>query len=601
MSDKLTDMRNIRFMLYEVLHIDDLTELPYYADHSHETFEMTLEAAYKLAREVFWPSFQECDREGVRFEDGQPRVPKAIHEIWRHYKEGGWFAPAASYELGGQQIPLTLYVAALLLFNSANTTASMYLNGAYGAGHLLESCASPEMKAKYVPRLYGGDWGGTMALTEPDVGTSLGDITTTAVKAADGDYYLIKGTKRFITSGDHDITENIIHPVLAKIEGAPAGVKGISLFLVPKYRVNDDGSIGAFNDVVTGGVEHKMGLKASATCTLIFGEKNDCRGWLIGEPNAGLSYMFLLMREARVFTGIQAVAGASAAYQCALNYTRERVQGRDITNRDATTPQIPIIEHTDVRNMLLRQKAFIEGCLGLILYCADRADVMLHTDNEEEKERLNMILELLTPCCKAHGSEGAFESIRLALQCFGGSGYCEEYPVAQIMRDNKVFSIYEGANGIQALDLVGRKLPMKGGAAVQALMAEIGGAIAEAAALEPLAGMARSVESSQSEIIETLMHLAGVGMSGQVPLYVANATAFLDMFSRLLLSWQLLAQATVAQRALDAGTAEEAFYHSKVETARFYINQVLPHAVATARIIRSDERTALDFKAEWFT
>ncbi|HNT89727.1 MAG TPA: acyl-CoA dehydrogenase family protein, partial [Candidatus Hydrogenedentes bacterium] len=446
MSNALTDMRNLRFLLYEVFNVEELTKYPFYADHSRETFDMAIDAAYQLAQEVFWPCFQECDRLGVEFDGQQVRVPKSLHEVWRHYKEGGWFAPLVAYEYGGQQFPHAVYAAALFLFNCANTTAATYTSGPYGAGHLIEEFGDEAMKAKYLPPLYTGEWGGTMALTEPDVGTSVGDIKTTAVKAPDGDHYLIKGVKRFITSGDHDITENIIHPVLARIEDAPPGIKGLSLFLVPKYRVNDDGTPGAFNDVATAGVEHKMGIKASATCTLNFGEHDACHAWLIGEANKGLEYMFQLMNRARIFVGIQAVGGASAAYQCALAYARERLQGREVTSRDPLAPQIPIIEHPDVRTMLLRQKAFIEGCVGMILYCATTADIREHTENEEEKERLQLLLELLTPCCKAHGSDGAFESIRLAMQCLGGAGYCEEYPVAQMLRDNKVFSIYEGTN-----------------------------------------------------------------------------------------------------------------------------------------------------------
>ncbi len=601
MSNVLTDMRNLRFLLYEVLKADEVTRYPFFADHSRETFDMALDAAYQLAQEVFWPSFQECDRIGVAFDGKQVRVPEAVHEIWRHCKEGGWFAPVAACEFGGQQFPHSLYAAALFLFNCANTTAAMYVSGAYGAGHLIDEFGSPEMKAKYLPPLYTGEWGGTMALTEPDVGTSVGDIKTTAVKAADGDYYLLKGTKRFISSGDQDITENIIHPVLARIKDAPPGVKGLSLFLVPKYRVNGDGSIGAFNDVVTAGVEHKMGLKASATCTLIFGEHDDCRAWLIGEANNGLQYMFQLMNRARIYVGIQAVAGASAAYQCALQYARERLQGRDVTCRDPLAPQVPLIEHTDVRNMLLRQKAFLEGVLGMILYCAKSADIREHIDNEAEKERLQQLLELLTPCCKAYVSDGAFESIRLAMQCLGGAGYCEEFPIAQMLRDNKVFSIYEGANGIQALDLLGRKVPMEQGAAVRTLMAEITRAIDEASAMPPLQPLAGKVQVAMNEVGATLMHLAGVGLSGDIPLYVANATAFLDMFSRLIMAWQLLLQAVAAQRALDAGAAEESFYRGKIETVRFYVNQELPHALSTASLLRENERTALDFKPEWFS
>ena len=600
MRDKLADMRNISFLLYEALKVGELTRFPYFEDHSKETFDMAIDTAYKLARDVFWPAYQECDREGVQFDGETVTVPKALHEILRQCREGGWFAPEVSYDYGGQQFPLVVFATAMFLFSAANTSAAMYVGGANGAARLLEEVASGELKELYMPKLLAGEWLGTMALTEPDAGTSLGDITASAVESPDAGHYLIRGVKRFISSGDHDLTPNIIHPVLARIEGAPPGVKGISLFVVPKYRLDADGNPDEFNDVITAGVEHKMGLKASATVTLNFGDNDDCHGWLIGEANSGLKHMFQLMNEARVFTGIQAVSQASAAYQVALEYTKERVQGRDIANQDPTTPQIPIINYADVRRMLLEQKAFVEGCLGLVLYCARQADIMNATEDEEERERLNLILEVLTPCCKAHGSDGAFQSITTALQCLGGVGFTEDFPVAQMLRDNKVFSIYEGANGIQALDLLGRKIPMKNGAAMKAFMKEVGRTLKEAAGIEALKDITEKVQGLQNELIATTMHLAGVGMSGKVHLYVANASAYLGVFSRMALSWQLLAQAMVAQKALDAGTDETDFYTGKVETARFYANTVIPHALAATQILKSNESTALDFKEEWF-
>jgi len=602
MSDKLTDMRNIRFLLYEVNRIEELIQYPLYEDHSRETFDMAIDTAYQLARELFWPCFQECDRIGAQFDGEKVTVPQPIHEIWRQCKEGGWFAPSASYEYGGQQFPLSVLAVTSFLFAAANPSAAIYVNGTFGAAHLIESFGSEELKEKYMKRMYTGDWGGTMALTEPGVGTSLGDIKTTATKAPGGDYYLVQGAKRFISSGDHDLAENIIHPVLARIEGAPPGHKGISLMLVPKYRVNDDGTIGEPNDVTTAGIEHKLGLKAQATATLNFGDKGDCRGWLIGEAHCGLQYMFQLMNHARFYTGLQAIAGASTAYQCAVEYTNERLQGRDIPNmKDPLAPQIPIINHPDVRRMLLRQKAIIEGGLGMILYCARIADEMLQLEeNSPEYEQLNYLMEVLTPCAKAYLSDQAFRSIVAALQCFGGAGFCEEYPIAQILRDNKVFSIYEGANGIQALDLLGRKVAMKAGAAVRALMTEIGKTLAEAAQLEPLKDLRAKVEQLQNEVIGVTMHLGALGMSGEVHLYVCNATAYLEMFSQMAMSWQWLIQAIAAQKALDAGTDEQDFYQSKIETAKFYINWAAPHALATAQIIKSNERTALDYKPEWF-
>ncbi len=598
MTTKLADLRTIKFLLHEVLRLEELTKYPYYEDHSRETFDMAAETAHQLAHEVFWPSYQESDREGAAFDGTRVTVPKAMHEIWRQCAEGGWIAPNVSYEDGGQQFPITIHALSCFLFNCGNTAAAMYLGLTYGTAHLLKTFGSPELQEKYMGPLFAGRFAGTMVLTEPDAGTSVGDITTTAVKSADGGHYLIRGNKRFISGGDHDLTENIVHAVLARVEGAPAGVKGISLFIVPKFRPAGEGW--EPNDVAATGLEQKMGLHGSSTVSLSFGDKGDCRGWLVGEENHGLRCMFEMMNNARVFTGMQAVGVASAAYHHAAAFARERLQGRDITSKDALEPPVPIIRHADVRQMLLRQKAVVEGCLGLFLYCARAYDEEHATTDVEEQQRLHLLLEVLTPCCKAYGSDAAFESIRLAMQCHGGSGYTEDYPIAQMLRDCKVFSIYEGANGIQALDLLGRKVPMMGGGAVRALMAEISRAVEEGKGLVPVKDIAEKVEQAQNEVIRATMHLGMLGMSGQVHLYTCNATAYLEMFSQTAVAWQLLIQAVAAQKALDAGSEEQAFYRGKIETARFYAGQVLPHALATAQMLTSDERTALDFNEAWF-
>ncbi len=600
MNDTLTDMRHLRFLLYEVLHLEEKLKYPYFEDHSRETFDMALDAAYTLAREVFWPTYRQVDQEGVHFDGERVTVPRPLHDIWKHCREGGWFAPDASYDLGGSQYPLTILAACVYLFNCGDTSASMLVCGAGGTGRLIQECADESLAKKFVPKLYSGEWGGTMALTEPDAGTSVGDIKTSATPIEGEDCYAIKGVKRFISSGDHDITENIIHPVLARIKGAPAGVKGISLFIVPKYLVGDNGEIGDFNNVTAAGIEHKMGLKGQPTVTLNFGEKGICRGYLIGEPNQGLKHIFHLLNHARVFTGIQAIAGASAAYQCALAYAKERLQGRQVTNMDPASPQVPIIEFPDVRRMLLSQKAFIEGMLSLILYCASMADDVAHMEDEKAKRKMTLVMELLTPCCKAHGSDGAFQAIVSAMQCLGGAGYCEEYPVAQILRDNKVFSIYEGTNGIQAMDLLGRKVPAEGGASVRYLMKEISKAISEAGAMESLKPLADKMQEVQNEVIAATMCLGQVGMSGEIEKYISNASLYLEMFSQMVLSWQLLRQAVVAQQALDMGKKETDFYIGLIETARFYITMAGPHAIASAKILQSDETTAYNFNVAWF-
>lgn len=601
MDNKLADMRNLRFMLYEVLNVEQLSKYPVYEDHSKETFEMFLETGYKLAKEVFWPHYQSLDVQGgANFDGKKTTVPEGMHEIWNQCKEGGWVAPWVDYDKCGQQFPYSVDLAAAFLFNAANAAAQMYISTAAGAAELIDKFASQQLKDQYINKLYSGQWGGTMALTEPEAGSCLSDITTTAIKSSDGEHYMIKGVKRFISCADHDLTENIIHPVLAKVSGAPAGVKGISLFIIPKYRLNPDGTPGEFNDVITTGIEHKLGLKVNATATLNLGDNDDCHGYLIGQEHKGLAYMFTLMNASRITTGLQAVSGASSAYHCAVQYANQRIQGRDLANKDPKTDPIPIVGHPDVRLMLLKQKAFIEGALGLLFAAAWCEDMMRVADNDQDRQHYNLLLEVLTPCVKAHGSDGAFESISLALQCFGGAGYCEEYPVAQMLRDNRVFSIYEGTNGIQAIDLLGRKVTMQKGAAFNAVIKEIDSTLTDATGIDSIKDIAEKLKELQDAVKSTTKHLAAIAAKGNIHLYMCNASTYLEMFSQMLLVWQLLRQAIVAQKALDAGTDEQDFYNAKIETARFYTNRTVPRAIASAQIITSDEHGALDYKSEWF-
>jgi alkylation response protein AidB-like acyl-CoA dehydrogenase len=604
MSDTLVNMRDIRFVLYEMLGVETLTGYEHFREHSRETFDTVLDTAYKLAREVCWPAYAEMDRVGVTLDakSNKTRVPEPMHRVWQAFKEGGWVGESAPFEFGGQQFPHSVAAATALMFNAANTAAHMYAAGAFGAAGLIVSFGNDELKKTYLEKLYAGEWGGTMCLTEPQAGSSLSDVKTTAVKAKDGDYYLITGTKCFISNGDQDLTENIIHPVLARLPDAPPGVKGISLFIVPKYRINPDGSSGDFNDVVTAGLEHKLGLRGNATATLSFGDSGNCRGWLLGEPNHGLAYMFQLMNHARIATGLQATSVATNAYQHALQYARERLQGRKTSEKDPTTGQLPIIKHADVRRMLLVQKAITEGMFALLAYAAFLDDKKHFSPAEAERLQASAVLDILTPVCKAYGSESSFESIVLAIQCYGGYGFSEEFPLAQMLRDCKVFPIYEGTNGIQAMDLLGRKVVMKGGAAFQILLGEISKTIAEASQVEGLKDMASKVEAASNEVAETTMHLGGIALGGDLDLYISYAAPYLRMFSPLILSWMFLWQSTAAQKALAGGAngADQRYYRGKLATARFYLNHELPHLHASAQILKSGERTVLDFDEDWF-
>jgi alkylation response protein AidB-like acyl-CoA dehydrogenase len=503
--------------------------------------------------------------------------------------------------MDGQQFPAVIHLACSMMFNAANTTATMYMGLTNGAAHLLHSFASDDLIEKFVRPMYAGKFGGTMCLTEPQAGTSLGDIETTATKVDGEDYYLICGTKRFISSGDHNLAPNIIHPVLAKIDGAPAGVKGISLFIVPKFRLNDDGSVGDSNDVITAGLEHKLGLKGQATAELKLGENDNCRGYLVGEENNGLKYMFKMMNGARIHTGLQATSLASTAYHCALQYTKEREQGRSITEQDASTPQIPIIQHPEIRRLLLKQKAFIEGSLALLMYCSKQQDIIQTTQGKDDEacQKATSILEMLTPVCKAYSSEVGCESISIAMQCTGGAGYIEEYPFAQFFRDSRIFPIYEGTNQIQALDLLSRKIPAKNGADLQTVMAEIGVTLEEAKQQEELKPLAENLNTALNSVAETTMHLGALGLSGKVELYISHASPYLTAFSQLIVAWRFLAQAIIANTEIKNGS-DDLFYKSKLETARYYINAILPSTNTICRGIKDNADTALEFHEDWF-
>jgi len=604
MSDTLVNTRDIRFVLYEMLDVEKLTQYEYYGDHSRETFDTVLDTAYKVAREVCWPAYAEMDRIGVTYDSKAriTKVPDCMHRVWQALKEGGWIGESAPFEVGGQQFPASVAAGTALMFNAANTAAHMYAAGAFGAAGLILSFGSDELKKTYLEKLCAGEWGGTMCLTEPQAGSSLSDVKTTAVPANGGSYHLITGTKVFISNGDQNLTENIIHPVLARLPDAPPGVKGISLFIVPKYRINDDGSVGEFNDVVTAGLEHKLGLRGNATATLNFGDNGDCRGWLLGQPNRGLSYMFQLMNHARIATGLQATSVATNAYHHALDYARERLQGRRMSEKDPASPQVPIIKHPDVRRMLLIQKASTEGMFALLAYAAYLDDKKQHSPDEAERMQAGAILEILTPVCKAYGSETSFDSIVQAIQCHGGYGFSEEFPLAQMLRDCKVFPIYEGTNGIQAMDLLGRKVVMKDGTAFKALLGEIAKTVEQASHIEALKGLASKVEAAANEVEETTMHLGGIALQGDIEHYISSAAPYLRMFSPLVLSWLFLWQSIIAHKALASGPgeADQNYYKGKLATTRFYLNNELPHLHATAQILKSGERTALDFEEEWF-
>src|SRR5208337_2459834 len=460
MTSKWVDERDLRFILHEVFNISEvlLGKAPF-ADHDKDMVNMVLDAAVKFAENEIAPTYpDEVHRKPVEavFKDGKVFAPEIYHRLWKLYAQGGWFSIADSPEVGGQGLPEVVGATCANMFLACNQAFVMYPSLTHGAAKLVEKFCSEELKAIYLNKMFDGTWGGTMCLTEPGAGSDVGALKSTAKRNQDGTYS-ITGTKCFISAGDHDLAGNIIHQVLARIEGDPPGTKGISIFLVPRIRVNPDGSPGKSNDVATGNIESKMGIHGNATCTLNFGENGNCIGYLMGQERDGMKIMFHMMNEERQGVGMMGVALASSAYRHALSYAKDRVQGSNVMQKDPTVA-VPIICHPDVRRMLLKQKSIVEGIRMLCLYCYYAMDRRKAASSDEEADKWRGMIEVLTPIVKSYCTEMGLVVNDLAIQTYGGYGYCREYPVEQFMRDQKINTIYEGTNGIQAMDLLGRKL-----------------------------------------------------------------------------------------------------------------------------------------------
>jgi alkylation response protein AidB-like acyl-CoA dehydrogenase len=619
MANQVYDERDQNFVLYEMLNVEELCASEKYKDFSRDVFDMTLETAHKLALEEVYPANAEADKEGCRLENGSVYVPKCFHRLMKLFREGGWASIATSPEAGGQGFPYTFYLAAAEGFIH-NFAFLSYPFLAVGAAHLIEQYGSAEQKKKYMEKMYAGFWGGSMALTEPEAGSDVGSLKTKAVRQPDGSYRL-SGSKIFITSADSDLFENIVNPVLARIEGDPAGTKGISIFLVPKYLVNADGSLGRRNDYSIGGIEHKMGIKASATCQLNLGDNGDCYGEILGEERQGMKVMFQLMNEARIGVGLQGMGTAATAYLHALAYARERVQGTDIANfQNPAAPRVAIVNHADVKRMLLWMKSHVEGMRALVYFCGlcvDRAETI---GDAGEAEKWHGIMEVLTPICKSYCSDIGFRVTEQAIQVYGGYGYCQDYPVEQYLRDLKIASIYEGTNGIQSLDLVGRKLGQRKGANFIALLGEMNRAIKEYGGIEGLKDLAADFQAGVNLLGEMGMFFAQCGKAGKFFVPISNAYPFLNMMGTVVLGWFLFWQAGLAKPKLDAlykaasvdpadrsrrdsfmkENSEAAFYNGKVMSARYYLKHVLPQAEAIAKAIKTEDLTSVEISPECF-
>jgi alkylation response protein AidB-like acyl-CoA dehydrogenase len=604
------DLQDVFFAIEEHLKIERLLASEHYRDTSLEDFRLMLEEGAKISSEVLWPTNTLGDRQGACFENGKVTLPHEIVEAYGKFTEAGWTGVAFPEEVGGTPVPHTIGFALSEMFTAGNCAFMMYPGLTRGVAALLLEYGN-EQQRTLIPKLVSGEWLGTMCLTEPQAGSAVGDLSTVA--EPEGDHYLLRGTKIFISAGEHDLGENILHLVLARTPGSPVGTKGISLFLVPKYLIDENGNPTTRNGVHCTGIEEKMGIHASATCVLELGGTERCVGYLVGQEHEGMPIMFYLMNEARMATGVQGLAIGAAAYHAALDYARERVQGTDIRSfKDPSAPRVPIVQHPDVRRMLLDQKAVVEGLRAMLLRAALWMDLAETSSEPQERERYGGLVDLITPIWKAFASDMGFRVTEWALQCFGGYGYIQDYPAEQFLRDVKIASIYEGTNGIQALDLVGRKLGRKRGKLVMDLMEDIDGFLQAEAGHPSLKDELKKLELLRERVLRTVVGFGSSSAAGDFVYPALSAVPLLHMFGHLISGWQLLEQAAEAEARLhalyfaeDAETPEDqlallgrnekaAFYHNKVLTARHYAHQFLPQAHALAESIESGDRSALE-------
>lgn len=594
MAKQYVDLETLKFLLYKVHSVQDVLEQERYAEYDKDSIEMLLNSVKDFSDKELFPYFREMDEQPAHFKDGEIVVHPQVNKYMKAAGEMGFISGSFSYEDGGMQLPQMVLNASAFIQEAANNYLPGYVGLTVGSAELITHFGNKELNETYVPKMLEGIWGGTMCLTEPQAGSSLSDIVTSATP--DGDSYRINGQKIFISGGDYQGAENIVHLVLARIKGAPAGTKGISLFVVPKKRPTSDGGL-TTNDVTTVADFQKMGQRGYCTTHLFFGDKEDCKGWLVGEPHQGLKYMFLMMNGARIGVGRGAAAIATAAYHASLNYANERPQGRKLTStgkKDAHQEQTLIINHPDVRRMLLLQKAISEGSLSLIFLTAKYHDLSLACATAEEREKYRLLLEIMTPVVKTYPSEMGKISVDNGVQVLGGYGFCSDYVLQQYLRDIRIFALYEGTTGIQSQDLLGRKVTMNNGEALKLLSVEISNSIKASMAHDSLAPYAKKLAAKLELTQDVLKSLMGFAMKGDYQRFLADATPFMEFFSNILMGWLWLDLAREAQNALTTGNKENStdFYESKIHTMQFYFKYELPKTTGLAEILM-DNKTAL--------
>ncbi|PCJ46565.1 MAG: acyl-CoA dehydrogenase [Moraxellaceae bacterium] len=601
MPAPLLNQRDLEFMLYELFDAEGLTSRERYADHSRETFDAAIDTAKKVAEKYFLPIRQKVDTHQPTF-DGKkvhmiPEIKPAVHAVI----ESGLMSSAADFELGGMQLPGIVASATGAYLSAAGSITLGYTWLTNANANLIQAYGTAEQIEQWVVPMRDGRFAGTMAMTEADAGSGLADLTTSAVKADDGTY-LVTGNKVFISGGDHELNANIVHLVLARIKGAPKGTKGISLFIVPKILVNEDGSLGERNDVALAGLFHKMGGRGQTSCALNFGENGGAVGYLVGEEHKGLYCMFHMMNEARILVGTGAAVTALTGFQYSLDYAKERPQGRLPSCKDPATPPVNIIEHADVRRMLLAQKAYAEGAFALCLLGAQLADDEKTAPTEEERKHAHTLLDLLTPIIKSWPSEYGPRANDLAIQVLGGHGYINEHPVEMFYRDNRLNPIHEGTYCIQSLDLLARKVPMNQLAGVKALMGEFNKTIDLARNHDNLIEFADELAKSMktlSSVTETLL----VSMQTKnIDLVLSNSVKYLDLFGNVVMAWIWLKQGIVAQSALEKQPHEQdqKFYKGKLQALRYFYKSELTEIDAWAKLLTDFDSTSYDMQADWF-
>jgi alkylation response protein AidB-like acyl-CoA dehydrogenase len=613
------DLRELRFLLLEQFPVEALLGKPPFASWGREECLSTLSECYRWVREVIGPLNAVGDAEGCRVEAGGVVTPRGFREAWKSLYESGWKQLAVDEQWGGAGAPHALQVLVEEMISGANTAFGMYAGLAFGAAEVIASFGTPEQQALYCPRMFGGQWGGTMCLTESQAGSDVGSAKASASRragASDGSY-AIRGTKVFISGGDHDLAENVVHLVLARVDGAPPGTKGLTLFIVPKLRPGADGSLGPPNDVTVASIEHKMGINGSATCVLNFGDVGECIGWPVGgdaKLNQGMPQMFKLMNSARIAVGVQGISVASSAFLNALEFAKERRQGSSIAHwKDATAPRVPIIEHPDVRRMLIDMKARVEGIRALAVKLAYHQDCVhaAHEGGADDapdahdakggKDGKTLYhqgqVDLLVPLVKAYGSDQAFRICETAIQTFGGVGYTRDFPVEQYCRDAKIFSIYEGTNHIQAMDLVGRKLGQNGGANLQAFLTDVGRFVHQHAGDATLGPAVKTLGLAQEALSATAMRLLTWFQTGKLAMVPLNANRFLEMMAETTVAWLLLEGAAIAlgkKAAVASGHPDAAFYEGKVAAALYFARNVLPGVELKARMMTDEDMAPID-------